>query len=124
MWHGQNNNIKIKSHHACACSIATVVSNSMGPYALKPARLLVHGDSPGASSYQVLKKRSIKKKKKRSITELLKVHGISISLVKQESGSVHGFSGSESHGEVAAWQNQLQLPILSDHLTTLCQALG
>ena len=70
------------------------------------------------------KKEYQKKKKKRIITELLKVHGISISLVKQESGSVHGFSGSESHGEVAAWQNQLQLPILSDHLTTLCQALG
>ena len=27
----------------------------------------------------------------------------------------HRWPGSGSHGDVAAWQNQLQLPILSDH---------
>ena len=36
-----------KEGHLCACSIASVMSDSMQPYGLLPARLLCPWDSPG-----------------------------------------------------------------------------
>ena len=101
MWHGQKNNIKIKSHHVCACSIASVMSTLCDPMHWSPPGSLSRGIlqatclewmampfSRDISSYQV------KRKKKRSITELLKVYGM---MYKPCEARVKFYSGFPEH---------------------------